>query len=77
MPVQRAMALACPDDAAAFAFEEQFFCGPDIFYLPKGRWRRFPDGDAVIEGGAVTTLVLELDEVAAFLRDGVEDILVP
>jgi alpha-D-xyloside xylohydrolase len=90
MPVQRAMALACPDDPAAFAFEEQFFCGPDIFvapclqpggevsfYLPKGRWRRFPDGVKVVEGGGVATLTLKLDEAAAFLRDDVENILIP
>ncbi len=84
MPVQRAMALACPDDPAGFAFEEQFFCGPDIFvapclqpggevrfYLPHGRWRRFPDGADLIAGGRVMELALALDEVAAFVRDGV------
>ncbi|SEC75110.1 alpha-D-xyloside xylohydrolase [Rhizobiales bacterium GAS191] len=83
MPVQRAMALACPDDPAAFAFEEQFFCGPDIvvapcirpdgevtLYLPRGAWRRFPDGDKTIVGGRALTLRLALDEVAAFVREG-------
>ena len=89
MPVQRAMALACPDDPAAFAFEEQFFCGPDIFvapclrpggevafYLPRGEWRRFPDGDTVIEGGRVMRLTLALDEVAVFLRVTAEGTLI-
>jgi len=89
MPVQRAMALACPDDPAAFAFEEQFFCGPDIFvapclrpggevafYLPRGEWRRFTDGDTVIEGGRVMRLTLALDEVAVFLRVTAEGTLI-
>jgi alpha-D-xyloside xylohydrolase len=81
MPVQRAMALAFPDDPASFAFEEQFMCGPDILvapcirpggevalYLPRGRWRRFPDGAEVVEGGRVMILTLALDEIAAFVR---------
>jgi alpha-D-xyloside xylohydrolase len=81
MPVQRAMALACPRDPASFAFEEQFMCGPDIFvapcvepggkvtfYLPRGRWRRFPDGADICEGGRVVALRLALDEIAAFIR---------
>jgi alpha-D-xyloside xylohydrolase len=81
MPVQRAMALAFPDDPASFAFEEQFMCGPDILvapcirpggevilYLPHGRWRRFPDGAEIIEGGRVMTLTLALDEIVAFIR---------
>jgi alpha-D-xyloside xylohydrolase len=81
MPVQRAMALACPDDPASFGFEEQFFCGSDVFvapclqaggnvtfYLPRGRWRRFPDGKQTVEGGSVMSLTLALDEIAAFIR---------
>ncbi|MFI5013934.1 MAG: alpha-xylosidase [Hyphomicrobiales bacterium] len=82
MPVQRAMALACPDEPEAFAFEEQFFCGPDILvapclrpggkvtlYLPKGRWRRFPDGTRILQGGRMVELDLALDEIAAFRRE--------
>ena len=81
MPVQRAMALSFPDDPASFAFEEQFMCGPDILvapcirpggevahYVPRGRWRRFPDGAEIIEGGRVMILTLALDEIAAFVR---------
>lgn len=80
LPVQRAMVLACPDDPAAWAFEEQFFCGSDVLvmpcvepggrvvgYLPHGLWRRWPDG-AVVEGGRVVTLTLGLQEIAAFER---------
>ena len=82
LPVQRAMALACPDDPAAWAFESQFFCGPDILvapivepggavtvYLPAGRWWPL-DGGAAIEGGRVVSLSLPLDRFAAFVRDG-------
>jgi alpha-D-xyloside xylohydrolase len=82
LPVQRAMALACPDDPAAWAFETQFFCGPDILaapivepggavtvYLPAGRWWPL-DGGAAIEGGRVVSLSLSLDRFAAFVRDG-------
>ncbi|EGY00713.1 glycoside hydrolase, family 31 [Nitrospirillum viridazoti Y2] len=82
LPVQRAMALACPDDRAAWAFEDQFFCGPDLLvapclnpagtvtvYLPAGQWHRFPDG-AALEGGRAHTLTLALDEMAVFARAG-------
>lgn len=83
LPVQRAMALACPDESAAWAFENQFFCGDDLLvapclepggrvevYLPAGRWRRFPDGVEEHEGGRALRLRLALDEAAAFVRAG-------
>ncbi len=81
-PVQRAMVLACPDEPEAWAFENQFFFGPDLLvapcvteddqvelYLPSGSWRRFPDGETVA-GGAALRLDLELDEIAVFARVG-------
>lgn len=83
LPVQRAMVLAVPDDPAAWAFEEQWMCGPDLLvaacprpggevevYLPRGRWRRFPTGGDLLEGGRVLRLTLGLDEIAVFARDG-------
>lgn len=83
MPVQRAMALALPDEPQAWGFEDQFFFGADILvapclnpdhrvtvYLPEGDWVRFPDG-APIEGGRTYRLTLGLTEVAAFTRAGV------
>lgn len=83
LPVQRAMVIACPDDPAAWAFEEQWLCGPDLLvaacprpggvvrlYLPRGRWRRFPDGGDTIEGGRVFDLTLALHEIAVFAREG-------
>jgi alpha-D-xyloside xylohydrolase len=83
LPVQRAMALACPDERAAWAFENQFFCGDDLLvapclepggrvelYLPAGRWRRFPDGTEELEGGRALRLRLALDETAVFVRAG-------
>ncbi|MEM9749677.1 MAG: TIM-barrel domain-containing protein [Pseudomonadota bacterium] len=84
LPVQRAMALACPDEREAWGFDEQFFCGDDILvapcvreddrvsvYLPRGEWRRFPDG-ARYEGGVVHAMRLELSEIAMFVRAGAE-----
>jgi alpha-D-xyloside xylohydrolase len=84
LPVQRAMALACPDEPEAWAFDHQFFCGEDLLvapcldpagrvrvYVPEGEWRRFPDG-ATVEGGRTHDLVLALDELAVFARRGAE-----
>jgi alpha-D-xyloside xylohydrolase len=39
-------------------------------YLPKGEWRRFPDG-VVFEGGRVHSLTLNLNEIAVFAPTGV------
>lgn len=83
LPVQRAMALACPGEPEAWGFEDQFFFGDDLLvapclradntvrvYLPEGDWRRFPDG-ARFEGGRSHHLTLALDETAVFARAGV------
>jgi alpha-D-xyloside xylohydrolase len=82
LPVQRAMALACPGEPAAWAFEHQFFCGADLLvapclepsgrvrvYLPEGEWCRFPSGGH-FAGGRTHELVLGLDELAVFARRG-------
>jgi alpha-D-xyloside xylohydrolase len=84
LPVQRAMALACPDEPEAWGFDHQFFCGEDLLvapcldpggrvrvYLPDGEWRRFPGGEP-LEGGRTHDLVLALDEMAVFARRGSE-----
>ena len=84
LPVQRAMALAYPDESEAWAFEEQFSFGEDLLvapcvraddvvrvYLPEGDWRQFPKGDAFV-GGQVHELTLALNEFAVFARKGVE-----
>jgi len=83
LPVQRPMVLACPDDRAAWAFEDQFFCGDDLLvapclradgvvdvYLPHGDWVRFPAGGAPLEGGGMLRLQLSLQETAVFARRG-------
>ncbi len=83
LPVQRAMVLAFPQDRAAWAFEDQFLFGPDLLvapclradgrvdvYLPKGDWRRFPTGEPIAPGAH--RLTLALDEMAVFVRAGVE-----
>ena len=82
LPVQRPMVLACPDDRAAWAFEDQFFCGDDLLvapclradgvvevYLPAGDWVRFPGGGPA-PGRGVRRLQLALDETAVFARRG-------
>jgi alpha-D-xyloside xylohydrolase len=84
LPVQRAMALACPGDRVARSFENQFFLGDDLLvapclqpggavevYLPAGRWQRFPEGP-VIDGGRALRLSLALEETAAFAREGAD-----
>ncbi|MBU3672455.1 MAG: glycoside hydrolase family 31 protein [Sinobacteraceae bacterium] len=82
LPVQRPMVLACPDDRAAWAFEDQFFFGDDLLvapclersgevhvYLPAGEWRWLDDAQP-IEGGRVHRLQLPLNRIAAFVRAG-------
>jgi len=85
LPVQRAMALACPLERASWGFEEQFFFGDDVlvapcvrrggkveFYLPKSFgdfWRKFPSGQR-FEGGTSHTLTLDLDDHAVFVPEG-------
>ena len=83
LPVQRPMVLAFPQDRAAWAFDDQFMCGPDLLvapclnpegevevYLPAGRWHRFPGGHAPLDGGRCHRLSLGLHETAVFARDG-------
>lgn len=82
LPLQRAMALAFPDDRAAWAFEEQFMFGEQLLvapctqpggevdvYLPAGQWQRFL-GEDVYEGGQCYRLTLALDEMAVFSKVG-------
>lgn len=82
LPVQRAMALACPDEPESWAFDHQFFCGDDLLvapclepsgrvrvYLPDGDWCRFPGGEPYA-GGRTHQLTLALDELAVFARRG-------
>ncbi len=82
LPVQRPMALAFPQDRAAWAFEDQFMFGDDLLvapvlnpdgqvtvYLPEGDWRRFPDR-VPMTGGRAHRLSLGLGELAVFARAG-------
>lgn len=84
LPVQRAMALAFPDDRASWAFEDQFMFGDDILfapclrpggevrvYLPKGQWVGFPNGER-FEGGQLIHMKLGLNDFAAFARADVK-----
>ncbi len=84
LPVQRAMALSCPDEPEAWGFEDQFFFGDDLLvapclradgkvtvYLPAGEWRRFLTGEE-FEGGKTHRLTLRLYEIAVFARQGAE-----
>lgn len=82
LPVQRAMVLACPDEPAAWAFETQFFLGPDLLvapclepggrvevYLPAGPWYA-PLLGQHFDGGRTHRLHLALDRIAVFERVG-------
>ena len=82
LPIQRAMALAFPDDVLAHNFDQQFMCGEKLlvvpcvvpngkvkFYLPQGEWVRFPDGQAY-QGGKYYEETLELTQMAVFVRKG-------
>lgn len=82
LPVMRAMALAFPQDRAAWAFEEQFMFGDDMlvvpcvepggeveFYLPQGTWLDFNTGEAR-EGGQVYRQSTALDDITVFVRQG-------
>jgi len=82
LPVQRAMALAFPEERAAWAFEDQFMFGEHLLvapclkpggkvecYLPAGNWQQFPSGGSFV-GGRCHTLELALDEMAVFARAG-------
>ncbi len=82
LPVQRPMALACPDEPEAWSFENQFFFGDDILvapclnpndtikiYLPEGEWVRFLS-DETYKGGDTYNFTLALDEMAVFVRRG-------
>ncbi len=84
LPVQRAMALAFPDERPAWAYDHQFMCGEQLLvapcldpngavevYLPTGEWRRFPDGPTYA-GGRALHLRLALSEMAVFVRAGTD-----
>ena len=81
LPLQRAMAVAFPEDPLSHAFEQQFMFGDNLlvapcvvpsgevkFYLPQGNWRRFPDNKAYTGGYHRETLALS--EMAVFVREG-------
>ena len=82
LPCMRAMALAFPDDPAAWAFDNQFMFGPDLLvvpvlqpggkvrcYLPPGVWHDFWTGE-VVEGGRAIELVVSLDRLPLYGRSG-------
>jgi alpha-D-xyloside xylohydrolase len=89
LPAQRAMVLACPQEKAAWGFEDQFMLGDSLLvapclqpegdveiYLPASlgeRWRRFPDGE-LFAAGRSHQLKLALNEIAAFVP---EDVTIP
>lgn len=81
LPVQRAMALAFPDEPPAWSFEHQFMFGDDLlvapclkpggairFYLPRGQWRRFEPEGRLWEGGRDYSITLALEQMAVFVR---------
>lgn len=85
LPVQRAMVLACPNERAAWSFEEQFMLGDSLLvapclgpggdvevYLPQtlsAQWKRFPSAE-LLDGGRSHKLKLALNEIAVFVPAG-------
>ena len=80
VPVMRAMALAFPEDPAAWAFDNQYLFGPDLLvvpvlapggrvraYLPAGDWFDFWTGE-VCQGGQVLTLSAPIERIPVFVR---------
>ncbi len=82
LPVQRAMALAYPDERASWAFEDQYMFGDDILvapclrpggfvevYLPTGIWYNFQTGEEFC-GGRSHKFTLSLEDMAVFVTAG-------
>jgi alpha-D-xyloside xylohydrolase len=82
LPVMRAMAIAFPDERAAWAFEHQYLLGPSLLvapvvepggraqvYLPAGAWYDVTTGERR-EGPAVLDLTVSLDRSPVFGREG-------
>jgi alpha-D-xyloside xylohydrolase len=82
IPVMRAMAIAFPDDPAAWAFEHQYMLGPSLLvapvlepggrvrvYLPAGRWYDLESGER-LEGPRGMERTVPLDQMPIFGRDG-------
>ncbi|MEH6728109.1 MAG: hypothetical protein V7703_18315, partial [Hyphomicrobiales bacterium] len=82
LPVQRPMAVAFPDDPAAWGFELQFMFGADILvspivrahgigktYLPAGNWRHLVTHE-LIAGGRVVNHQLDLESMAVYVQEG-------
>ena len=89
LPVQRAMALAFPEQPVCHSFEQQFMCGDDLlvvpcvvpggkikYYLPEGEWVRLGT-DETVGGGQYKEESLALDEVAVFIRKGTQIVMGP
>jgi len=89
LPVQRAMALAFPEQPVCHSFEQQFMCGDDLlvvpcvvpggkikYYLPEGEWVRLGT-DETVGGGQYKEESLALDEVAVFIRKGKQIVMGP
>ena len=87
IPVQRGMALAFPEDRAAWSFEDQFMFGGDMLvapclkpggevecYLPhltNGHWCKFPSGER-FESGRTHQLTLSLNDIAVFVPEATQ-----
>ncbi len=89
LPAMRAMALAFPDDPASWAFDGQYMFGHALLiapvlqpggrvkvYLPHGLWYDFWTGES-FQGGRVLDLVMPLEHIPVFCRDGESVVLGP
>ena len=83
LPVMRSMALAFPNDRAAWAFEEQYMLGSALLvapiikpggsvdvYLPEGDWYQLWDGKPVRGGQMLSLNEFPIEDMPIFGRKG-------
>ena len=83
LPVMRSMALAFPQERAAWVFEEQYMLGSSLLvapilrpggcvevYLPKGHWYHLGNGERYTGEQVVTFDDVPLNELPVFGREG-------
>jgi alpha-glucosidase (family GH31 glycosyl hydrolase) len=90
VPLMRAVALAFPDEDAAWAQKDEYLLGPSLLvapvvtmgatgrdvYFPNARWLPL-FGGAAVQGGGTMTVSAPLTEIPVFARAGTILVLLP